>query len=98
MDVAEGVSTDNDSFYYACAGKHVARLDVHAFEKNARCLLGEVDFVGELMCRTLQPKPAGGGSGGGGGGAVDGGGGGCGKQDGGGRGGKGGKGEGDGGM
>jgi hypothetical protein len=27
-------STDNDSYHYACAGKHVVRLDVHAWDKN----------------------------------------------------------------
>lgn len=26
--------TDNDSYHYACAGKHVARLNVRVFEKN----------------------------------------------------------------
>jgi hypothetical protein len=26
--------TDNDSYHYACAGKHVVRLDVHAWDKN----------------------------------------------------------------
>ncbi|KAL7424614.1 hypothetical protein Q5752_000298 [Cryptotrichosporon argae] len=25
---------DNDSYHYACAGKHVVRLDVHVFDKN----------------------------------------------------------------
>ncbi|KAK8861686.1 hypothetical protein IAR55_002509 [Kwoniella newhampshirensis] len=28
--------TDNDSFHYACAGKHVARLGVHVYDKNAK--------------------------------------------------------------
>ncbi|OCF38280.1 hypothetical protein I317_07960 [Kwoniella heveanensis CBS 569] len=27
---------DNDSFHYACAGKHVARLGVHVYDKNAK--------------------------------------------------------------
>jgi hypothetical protein len=27
-------STDNDSYHYACAGKHVVRLEVHAWDKN----------------------------------------------------------------
>lgn len=31
---AGGRSTDNDSYHYACAGKHVVRLDVHAWDKN----------------------------------------------------------------
>jgi hypothetical protein len=28
------LSTDNDSYHYACAGKHVVRLEVHAWDKN----------------------------------------------------------------
>nr|XP_019050516.1 hypothetical protein I302_00951 [Kwoniella bestiolae CBS 10118]OCF29446.1 hypothetical protein I302_00951 [Kwoniella bestiolae CBS 10118] len=27
---------DNDSFHYACAGKHVARLGVHVYDKSAK--------------------------------------------------------------
>jgi hypothetical protein len=27
-------STDNDSFHYACAGKHIVRLIVHVFDKD----------------------------------------------------------------
>jgi hypothetical protein len=29
-----GFRTDNDSYHYACAGKHVVRLEVHAWDKN----------------------------------------------------------------
>ena len=32
-------STDNDSYHYACAGKHVARLNVRIFEKNVCYIL-----------------------------------------------------------
>jgi hypothetical protein len=39
LDLSEGKReaddrTDNDSYHYACAGKHVVRLDVHAWDKN----------------------------------------------------------------
>ncbi|WWC68494.1 uncharacterized protein I206_102423 [Kwoniella pini CBS 10737] len=41
---------DNDSFHYACAGKHVARLGVHVYDKNAK--------------PGPAPAPSGGGGGG----------------------------------
>ncbi|WRT65820.1 uncharacterized protein IL334_002769 [Kwoniella shivajii] len=48
---------DNDSFHYACAGKHVARLGVHVYDKNAK--------PGPAPAPTSGgPPPAAGGGGG----------------------------------
>ncbi|WWD16391.1 hypothetical protein CI109_100817 [Kwoniella shandongensis] len=48
--------TDNDSFHYACAGKHVARLGVHVYDKNAK--------PGAAPTPASAQAPAGGGGGG----------------------------------
>lgn len=31
-------SADNDSYFYAIAGRPFVRFDVHAFEKNVSCI------------------------------------------------------------
>lgn len=33
-------STDNDSYHYACAGKHIVTLTVHVFDKNVSLFPG----------------------------------------------------------